>query len=53
MLRMFVNTVLKVGRKRDEWGRGVEETACEEIRDLYFSSNIMWVIKSGIDVSGM
>ena len=34
----------KVGHKRDEWDRGVEETACEDIRDLYFSPNIMWVM---------
>jgi hypothetical protein len=43
----------KVGPKRDEWDRGMEETACEEIRDLYFSPNIMWVIKSRIDGSGI
>ena len=32
----------KDGPRRDEWDRGVEETACEEIRDLYFSPNTRW-----------
>jgi hypothetical protein len=32
----------KDGPKRDEWDRGVKETAYVEICDLYFSPNTRW-----------
>jgi hypothetical protein len=45
-LRMFENRVLKIfGPKRDEVTRDWRKLHNEELNDLYYSPNIVWVIK--------
>jgi len=47
-LRVFENRVLRriFGLKRDEVTRGWRKLHNEELNDLHFSPNIVWVIKS-------